>query len=82
LDAIGESRLAILKSGNLCCRKSQKLIQFWNTYSIFFAGYGLSRVKLGDYHYYGWGTPVDYESAAYHYKVGLFFKIFIDVSQF
>ena len=32
-------------------------------------GYGLARVKLGDYHYYGWGTPIDYETAALHYKV-------------
>ena len=32
-------------------------------------GYGLARVKLGDYHYYGWGTPVDYEMAATHYKI-------------
>ena len=32
-------------------------------------GYGLSRVKLGDYHYYGWGTSVDYEQAAQHYKL-------------
>ncbi|VDM27094.1 unnamed protein product [Toxocara canis] len=31
--------------------------------------YALARVKLGDYHYYGWGTPVDYEMAATQYKI-------------
>lgn len=29
----------------------------------------MARVKLGDYHYYGWGTPVDYEMAATQYKI-------------
>ncbi|CAH2044650.1 unnamed protein product, partial [Iphiclides podalirius] len=28
-----------------------------------------ARVKLGDYHYYGLGTAVDLEAAAYHYRV-------------
>ncbi|XP_043226067.1 protein sel-1 homolog 1-like isoform X2 [Amphibalanus amphitrite] len=32
-------------------------------------GYGVARVKLGDYHYYGYGTPVDYEAAADHYRM-------------
>lgn len=27
------------------------------------------KVKLGDYHYYGLGTPVDYETAASHYRL-------------
>lgn len=31
-------------------------------------GYGLARVKLGDYYYYGWGTSTDYETAVTHYK--------------
>ena len=29
----------------------------------------MARVKLGDYHYYGLGTDVDYESAAAHYRL-------------
>jgi len=32
-------------------------------------GSGLARLKLGDYHYYGYGTPVDYAQAAAHYKI-------------
>ncbi|XP_076824159.1 protein sel-1 homolog 1-like isoform X1 [Clavelina lepadiformis] len=32
-------------------------------------GYPIARIKLGDYHYYGKGTDVDYEIAASHYKV-------------
>lgn len=32
-------------------------------------GYAVARVKLGDYHYYGHGTGVDYETAAAHYRL-------------
>lgn len=32
-------------------------------------GYSAAIVKLGDYHYYGLGTPVDYEVAAMHYRL-------------
>ncbi|KAL3286272.1 hypothetical protein HHI36_000781 [Cryptolaemus montrouzieri] len=32
-------------------------------------GYSAAQVKLGDYHYYGLGTPVDYEVAATHYRL-------------
>lgn len=28
-----------------------------------------ARLKMGDYHYYGYGTEVDYESAATHYRL-------------
>ncbi|KRY50644.1 Protein sel-1 -like protein 1 [Trichinella britovi] len=31
-------------------------------------GNGFSRVRVGDYHYYGIGTPVNYEEAAANYK--------------
>jgi len=31
-------------------------------------GYSAAEVKLGDYHYYGMGTGVDYEMAATHYS--------------
>lgn len=31
-------------------------------------GYSVARVKLGDYHYYGLGTKVDYELAASQYR--------------
>ena len=33
------------------------------------AGYTVARVKIGDYHYYGYGTEVDYETAAMHYRM-------------
>lgn len=33
------------------------------------AGYTSARVKVGDYHYYGQGTELDYEIAATHYRV-------------
>ena len=26
-------------------------------------------MRLGDYYYYGWGTEVDYETAAGHYRI-------------
>ena len=26
-------------------------------------------MRLGDYYYYGLGTPVDYETAASHYRI-------------
>jgi len=32
-------------------------------------GYSAARVRLGDYYYYGWGTGVDYEMAASHYRI-------------
>lgn len=32
-------------------------------------GSTIARVKMGDYHYYGFGTSVDYEVAANHYRV-------------
>lgn len=31
--------------------------------------YATARIRLGDYHYYGWGTPVDYEMAATQYRI-------------
>ncbi len=32
-------------------------------------GYTVARVKIGDYHYYGYGTVVDYEAAAVHNRL-------------
>lgn len=31
--------------------------------------YPIARLKLGDHHYYGQGTKVDYEAAASHYRI-------------
>ncbi|KAG8449011.1 hypothetical protein GDO86_015902 [Hymenochirus boettgeri] len=32
-------------------------------------GYTVARIKLGDYHFYGYGTDVDYETAFIHYRL-------------
>ncbi|VDN07580.1 unnamed protein product [Thelazia callipaeda] len=32
-------------------------------------GNAYARIKLGDYYYYGYGTPIDYEMAAVQYKI-------------
>ncbi|XP_061560912.1 protein sel-1 homolog 1 isoform X1 [Phycodurus eques] len=32
-------------------------------------GYTVARIKLGDYHFYGFGTDVDYETAIIHYRL-------------
>ncbi|XP_053139946.1 protein sel-1 homolog 1 isoform X2 [Hemicordylus capensis] len=32
-------------------------------------GYTVARLKLGDYHFYGFGTQVDYETAFIHYRL-------------
>ncbi len=34
-----------------------------------FVGYTVARVKIGDYHYYGYGTEIDYDTAAVHYRM-------------
>ena len=36
---------------------------------IFSTGNTAARVKVGDYHYYGYGSEIDYETAAYHYRL-------------
>lgn len=40
---------------------------YWNRAAT--QGYTVARLKLGDYHYYGHGTEVDFETAAIHYKL-------------
>ncbi|XP_069805266.1 protein sel-1 homolog 1 [Dendropsophus ebraccatus] len=32
-------------------------------------GYTVARLKLGDYHFYGYGTDIDYETAFIHYRL-------------
>lgn len=32
-------------------------------------GYTVARLKLGDYHFYGFGTDIDYETAFIHYRL-------------
>lgn len=40
---------------------------YWGRAAV--QGYSAAQVKLGDYHYYGLGTAVDYEQAALHYRL-------------
>ena len=37
--------------------------------SLSLQGNTAARVKVGDYHYYGYGTDIDYETAAFHYRL-------------
>lgn len=43
-----------------------RALQYWSRAST--QGYSAAQVKLGDYHYYGMGTYVDFETAASHYR--------------
>lgn len=44
----------------------RRALQLWGRAAA--QGYSAARVKLGDYHYYGLGTPRDLEAAAHHYR--------------
>ncbi|XP_067144721.1 protein sel-1 homolog 1-like isoform X1 [Centruroides vittatus] len=44
-----------------------RALLYWNRAAV--QGYSVARVKLGDYHYYGYGTNIDYESAAAQYRM-------------
>uniref|UniRef100_A0A8D8GKK2 Protein sel-1 homolog 1 n=2 Tax=Culex pipiens TaxID=7175 RepID=A0A8D8GKK2_CULPI len=55
---------------NLFKNRDQELLralQFWGRAAA--QGYSAAQVKLGDYHYYGLGTLVDFETAASHYRM-------------
>lgn len=43
-----------------------RALQYWSRSAA--QGYSTAQVKLGDYHYYGLGTNVDYDIAASHYR--------------
>lgn len=53
------------KFGNLETYQ-RALLQFSRAAS---QGSAQARLKMGDYHFYGFGTEVDYESAASHYRI-------------
>lgn len=40
----------------------------FNKFNFLPPGYAVARVKVGDYHFYGYGTKVDYDAAALHYR--------------
>ena len=41
----------------------------WFLFICKLLGYAVARVKLGDHHYYGYGTEVNYEAAAGQYRI-------------
>lgn len=43
-----------------------RALQYWGRAAA--QGYSAAQVKMGDYHYYGLGTLIDYETAASHYR--------------
>lgn len=45
----------------------KRALMYWKRSAA--QGYVMARVKLGDHHYYGQGTKVDYETAASHYRI-------------
>lgn len=62
----------LLDKGEINLFKSRKedlvrALQYWGRAAV--QGYSPAQVKLGDYHYYGLGTNVDYETAASHYRM-------------
>ncbi|XP_031550098.1 protein sel-1 homolog 1-like [Actinia tenebrosa] len=46
---------------------NSRALLYWTRAAI--QGNTQARVKVGDYHYYGYGTEVDYEMAAFHYRL-------------
>lgn len=63
--------LSILSTGDVSLFVEQEVfvraLMYWRRAAS--QGYSAAQVKLGDYHYYGLGTPVDYEMAATHYRL-------------
>lgn len=49
-----------------------RALQYWGRAAA--QGYSAAQVKLGDYHYYGLGTSVDYDTAASHYRLEFMFN--------
>ncbi|XP_014355865.2 protein sel-1 homolog 1 [Papilio machaon] len=48
-------------------QRYRRALQLWGRAAA--QGCAGARLKLGDYHYYGLGTPLDLEAAAYHYRI-------------
>ncbi|CAB0003460.1 unnamed protein product [Nesidiocoris tenuis] len=47
--------------------KYARAYNYWRRAAV--QGYSSAYVKMGDYHFYGLGVPVDYEAAAHHYRL-------------
>ncbi|XP_033041460.1 protein sel-1 homolog 2 isoform X3 [Trachypithecus francoisi] len=68
---VAQSNLAfILESKKANILEKEKMypmaLLLWNRAAI--QGNAFARVKIGDYHYYGYGTKKDYQTAATHYS--------------
>ncbi|XP_047709153.1 protein sel-1 homolog 2 isoform X3 [Prionailurus viverrinus] len=61
----------ILESKKVKILEKEKMypmaLLLWNRAAI--QGNAFARVKIGDYHYYGYGTKKDYQTAATHYNI-------------
>jgi len=57
------------KETELYCAEEmwKRALVYWSRAAA--QGYSAARVRLGDYYYYGWGTDIDYETAAGHYRI-------------
>ena len=66
-------QLAGVVSREMCREPDKRALQLWGRAAKQMSSN--AHIKLGDYHYYGRGTPVDYEAAASHYK-------FVDENKF
>lgn len=44
-----------------------RALMYWSRSAA--QGYSIARVKLGDYYYYGYGTDIDYKTAAAQYRM-------------
>lgn len=72
---VAQSNVAyIFDQGKGCCgvafdqsETHKRALMHWSRAAT--QGYSTARVKLGDYHYYGYGTEVDYEMAAIQYRM-------------
>lgn len=69
---VAQSNAAFLLDRNEigCFNRNETLtraLMYWSRSAA--QGYSIARVKLGDYHYYGYGTKIDYEMAASQYRM-------------
>ena len=65
----------LYKQPSPSCGISHTGLYYWSSShlykqpSLVWPGSTVARIKMGDYHYYGYGTEVDYDSAATHYRL-------------
>lgn len=54
-----------------------RALQYWGRSAA--QGYSTAQVRMGDYHYYGLGTDIDYDLAASHYR---YFSVHLSLRSF